>query len=417
MNDSKNTFFIGTTRFSLFIPGSGSWNLSSKANSEEEYKKNLFSSERLDVRIKIFTEISLPQLAIAAKNYNLLHIVQYSSHLPQKYIQTLKEAENKYSFLKLFCSDQLSQHAEFVNEQVSRFSSNFPENKVTYAWYRLDDDDLISVNFFNYALPFISKHNIGYCLSFGRGYTATYHDNQIWDFRECYRPKTSVGQIYICQFDKETGLIVEAPRQNHAQIDKWAPTILDSRLPNFITLLHPNQDGHSRGEKDSAILKIYQEQSLSPYIEYDDSLLIENFPSIRPHTQKIREDFLDARKNSSINPIQIKTSPTKFELNKNFSSLEISYEILAGAPDSHSRIFFALVFESSIADEEIKKQNQWVVFENNKLVTGIPLNSGKKLGRLFFTSSTLPKPARLEIWHSKQVAGPVSISYLSTNMS
>ncbi|MBU5895072.1 hypothetical protein JVW19_24140, partial [Vibrio cholerae O1] len=63
-----------------------------------------------------------------------------------------------------------------------------------------------------------------------------YHKEQLWDVRADYRPKNSIGQLYICAFDDSGERLIEPPRQNHAQIDKWAPTILDSRSASFITV-------------------------------------------------------------------------------------------------------------------------------------------------------------------------------------
>ena len=51
-------YFIGQTRFSLYVPNSVAWNVSNF--TEQEYIAHLFSDERMNVRAKIFSELSIP---------------------------------------------------------------------------------------------------------------------------------------------------------------------------------------------------------------------------------------------------------------------------------------------------------------------------------------------------------------------
>src|SRR5699024_123586 len=95
--------FIGQTRFSLFMPGSSAWRASdnTRFRSESEYLEYLYSEERLEARAKLFFDFSLPQLADAARGYDVTHLVSYSDSLPAKYQRQLEEAAAGYDFLQL----------------------------------------------------------------------------------------------------------------------------------------------------------------------------------------------------------------------------------------------------------------------------------------------------------------------------
>ena len=76
--------FVGQTRFSLFQPGSSAWKASSSdsALNEESYRDYLYSEERMESRINIFLEHSIPTIAQAAKYHRIRHIVSFSESLP-----------------------------------------------------------------------------------------------------------------------------------------------------------------------------------------------------------------------------------------------------------------------------------------------------------------------------------------------
>lgn len=411
MFDINKPFFIGTTRFSLFIPGSLNWNISS-SKTVEEYKQQLHSSERLDPRINIFVNISLPQIQKASQGYNVKHIVQYSSNLPEKYKLQLKEAENKYSFLELFCNDSADQHSNLINTVAKDISQNYTSDEVLYAWYRLDDDDLLGTQYFEMASKYIQSGHAGYCLSFGRGYTAFYNDGKIWDIRECYRPKTSVGQLYISKYTKSTDSFIEAPRQNHAQIDKWAPTIIDSRYPNFITMLNANQDRYKSKPHEKIIEKIYREQSSAPYIEYNDVILNKIFPELNKHINKSEHVYFNSLKNSASNPEYISTKAIELPYPLHIQeAVEFSYHFTSSSASTDSRVFISLEYADSLSRP--KASGVWQNYGNRELVTGIPANKNKIAGRVIFLSDDKNIPHKVKIWNSKHAQKPISVDFLS----
>ncbi|WP_185174129.1 glycosyltransferase [Rothia nasimurium] len=412
MLDTKKVFFIGVTRFSLYIPKSASWNLSASASSAIEYKNKLYAKERLDPRIDIFLNISLPQIALAAQEHNIVHIVQYSSSLPIKYKKKLDEASQKYDFLKIFCNDSMDQHSSIINDTAKSIAELYPQDDVVYSWYRLDDDDLLGKDFFSMATPYITKTHVAYCLSFGRGYTALYHNGNLRNIRECYRPKTSVGQLYICMYSKSKDTFLEPPRQNHAEIDKWAPTIIDSRKPNFITLLHPNQDGHQRGTGFLAIERIYKEQSLMPYINYEDSNLSLYFPKTLDKLGGKNFIFINSLRNSSTPPIKISTKSIDFSYPpQSVGLIEVNFHFTISSPAVDSRVFISFEYENSLGLPD--ETELWKPYGTKEMVTGIIANKNKLIGRKPFYVHPDKIPTKINIWHSRSAEGLITLDYFS----
>jgi hypothetical protein len=103
------TKFIGHTRFSVFSPSSGQWRATQgRFSTPEEYRRYLYSDERLESRAWIFLELSLANLARWDGDHELMHIVSYSSSLPERWVGRLEEAAARYDFLVL---DRLEESA------------------------------------------------------------------------------------------------------------------------------------------------------------------------------------------------------------------------------------------------------------------------------------------------------------------
>lgn len=394
------TLFIGQTRFSLYIPNSMSWNLA-RSKSEDEYMKALYADERLGPRMDIFENLSVPQLALAAEDHHVVHYVQYSSSLPEKYQTRLRALAEKYDFLELYVNDSQVQHSELINRAAKERLEN-ERGLVSFAWYRLDDDDILGKDFFKMAEPYVTPEHAGYVLSFGRGYTTVYMDGSLWDLRELYRPKTSVGQMYICSFDSEIGRFIEPPRQDHAQIDKWAPTILDSRSTNFITMLHPNQDGHQRGGYTEAIGRIFREQQQLP-LASNTGAFSDAFPVIARSLQKEEDVVFDARGMSETQATQLGTETTELEFRGGGEFKEVEFAIRLPNAVPGERVFMGLRFDEGIPGDFDETKSRWKKFGNDILVIGFPVKALVQQ-RVVIEPELTQREPKLIFWHSKGLA-------------
>jgi hypothetical protein len=223
--------FVGQTRFSLFMPGAGAWRASGNSifRTESEYRAYLFSEERLDIRSRIFFNYSLPQLADAAEGYDVTHLISYSENLPRKYQRKLEEASIEYSFLEL---DKVKTGGKPVNPKdiVSRRAGGVQR---LFAEYRLDDDDMLSVDYFERLAEYVRPEYVGMYVSFGAGIAAIYVEGRFYDARRSRFPLIAIGLAKVCQIDPD-GTITSPKKISHTMSDTVAPVILDSRRIMYI---------------------------------------------------------------------------------------------------------------------------------------------------------------------------------------
>lgn len=232
-------YFIGQTRFSLYIPKSKAWNVSNF--TEEEYIAHLFSDDRMSVRAKIFAEISVPLMAEMKKHFDFRHIVSYSSILPEKWKVILFELAKKYPFLYL-C--EVDSHDE---NPVSSVLKGKPDGSV--AFYRLDDDDLLAVDYLDNLAKYNKPAYKNMAVSFGKGIIGLYENNGYSDFRDAVQKYPSMGQAYIGFW--QNGSLELPPLYSHHDLDQNIPVIVDSMNVMYLQTYHQQQDTNYRFSNDS----------------------------------------------------------------------------------------------------------------------------------------------------------------------
>lgn len=237
--------FIGHTRFSVHTYGSGQFNATRDASqgvgfTEAEYTSWLYDDRRLGPRMEIFTRYSLPQLARASEACHLVHYVSYSPSLPERYKTRLRKAAEDYEFLEINeTSGTVSSFPprKLIGEVVKKFN---PASGV-YGVYRLDDDDILSVNYFDQMAPYVTPEHRGWWVSLGSG-VAAINDGSCHVFaRKHYRPKFALGLLYVGGVT-DGGEVDPIRVRKHTVVDKYAPTIIDSRDAAFFHLRHEGQD-------------------------------------------------------------------------------------------------------------------------------------------------------------------------------
>lgn len=239
MTEGEIRLFIGHTRFSMFVPGMGAWRTSDGTvfASSEDYKKHLYSDERLAVRSALFFDLSLPLLARAATGHPVIHMVSYSSSLPEKYVERLKAAAEQYPFLRLDARDD----GQVAEEPSNLLRREYPEQELVFAEYRLDDDDLLAADFFDQLMPYVTNAEVGRYVSLASGLTALYADGKFYDARQCRQPMVAIGLARICSLSAD-GTTTTPPLARHSVADTAAPVVLDSRRPAYLWTRHIGQD-------------------------------------------------------------------------------------------------------------------------------------------------------------------------------
>ena len=229
--------FIGQTRFSLFHPQSSSWGATDgRFLTPEDYEVYLYSDERIGLRSDIFINQSLPQLALASKGFDLFHVVSYSAGLPAKFQRLLEDAAARYPFLVL--DRQVSEPTVDPHDIAAEI---LDESGAAYGVYRLDDDGLVSLDYFEQMSQYVTDANAGMQVSLATGITALCVDGNYSNFRASYWPMHSMGLLSIWRRDNDGSLIGPDDAQ-HNLSDRTNPVIVDARKPGYFWVRHLTQD-------------------------------------------------------------------------------------------------------------------------------------------------------------------------------
>lgn len=229
--------FFGFTRFSVYLPNSGSWALSSV---NDDYFKRLYSEDRMTPRLDIFLKRALPIYETYSKKFSYKHILLYSKVMPDKWKEKLYEAAEKYSCLVLReVTDTIYFHDLMESYLVENRKVDCP-----VALFRVDDDDILSADYLEQLSKYTDFPFEGMSVSFGRAIPAKYENGKFVDFRTLRFPLLSMGLANIGKFHAASGKLQLPGAVNHMETDQHRPVIIDSRKPAFIWTHHAHQDSN-----------------------------------------------------------------------------------------------------------------------------------------------------------------------------
>lgn len=233
--------FLGHTRFSLYEPNSSSWRMTRQKREDgsgrDPYREALFDEHRLRQRAHIFLEISLPILEQAAKEVNLVHVVSYSDELPSKYKAMLREASEKYSWIKLDLRTSTNRKGlNLIDYGAKAFGKN-----AVYGVYRLDDDDILAPSYFDQCSRYLKPEFAGMVVSLAKGIQAFYSEGKFFGPRIENRPKIALGLLKVCKTDSR-GRVLQPKPIAHPRTDEKNPVILDARQISYVHTMHLTQD-------------------------------------------------------------------------------------------------------------------------------------------------------------------------------
>lgn len=275
--------FVGHTKFSVYTPSSGAWRATngSRFKNQADYKRYLFSESRLKPRIDILLNFSLPQLALAAMDHQVIHLLSYSELLPHKYEQQLIAASAKYQFLQL--DKQRLGTGWRTAEQIAKdLLANSVDPHQPFGIYRLDDDDILPVDYFEQMTPYIKDEFVGMQVSLGTGISAIYKEGQFYNARKTYHPMLSIGYTSIHKMSVN-GEISKLPVAAHNLADRKYPVILDSKKLGYLWTRHAQQDtalGLIESDEASLLEILKRHMNRHPAV-HDLQELYSSFPLLR----------------------------------------------------------------------------------------------------------------------------------------
>lgn len=325
--------FIGHTRFSLYNPRSSSWKATNgRFTTPEEYEAYLYSDERLGPRCRIFLEYSLPQLQIAAKDHELVHVVSYSVNMPEKYKALLVQAVERFSFLELDEHGPTRRPTDLMSLAGKRAGPGD-----AFGTYRLDDDDLLTADYFDQVAAYVVPGNAGMQVSLASGYTALYEDGRFTNFRETYWPMLAIGLLSVHRFNVD-GSVTSPAHAPHHLSDRSNPVILDARRPAYIWTRHTEQDTAMDYTPEDARAKVVS--LMSQYPKAKQVLVDSLFPALMGSVVTPRVEVIFEGEAELAGPLAF-----RFSEPQNVFSVEIEAQFGEGAVQGNALVSLDLVDE------------------------------------------------------------------------
>lgn len=232
-------FIFGTTRFSLFMPEGGAW----KIDHATAYKDKLYAKDRMALRMKIFQDYAMPIYAEYAKAYNYHHIVYYSKVMPDEYKTWLLELSQRYSFL---LPVEVTDKIDGISVMKSILDLS---DSTSVAYFRVDDDDLLSIDYMDRLSRYVKPEFSGMAVSFSKGYAARFDGDNFLDFRHSHQRFNSMGLAYVGFWDSHSKKLAFPRPVGHHETDLFIPTVVDSTTFTYVQTHHSNQDSFGGASK------------------------------------------------------------------------------------------------------------------------------------------------------------------------
>lgn len=229
---------FGVTRYSVFIPGAKSWRASGM--SEADYRSHLYDPQRMKIKEKIFEDYSLPLiLTNLENNRNYYHFMEYSEELPRQYKDKLFEMCESHDRIVMIKHGEEGGRIDKIKEIVKRHAEKKSLSYCVFGTFKLDDDDLISIDFVSRVNNYLEKRFVGFAISFGKGVIGHFDPefNDYISFKEVYQPKVNIGLTTIGSAEIVDGRLVGfrlTSPGSHMSVDERLPLILDSREKIFL---------------------------------------------------------------------------------------------------------------------------------------------------------------------------------------
>ena len=201
--------------------------------------------------------------------------------MPEKFKSQLVEAANKFSFLKLVEVGDDTRYDDVWGEIKRYFDDKAIKSRIPFGYFNLDDDDLLSTDYFRCASKYVRDDTVGYYLSFGLGLTGYYDftNRSLESLRSCYHPKINIGLMAIGSYDGKEFFIPK--RGSHTTVDHFSPLIIDSTSYKFFWIRSLQQDTTILKANEAEVISKIKED-LDRHKEVSDSTVLEQyFPSLR----------------------------------------------------------------------------------------------------------------------------------------
>jgi hypothetical protein len=257
-----NAIFI-MTRYSVFAArnwrehanaprGGRRWNLLARAESVEDYKRSLFSDERMGARFAMFRSVTAESLAGQQPcDADLYYLILTSADMPAKHRKNLdaalRDVDNRSAFTSVVIEVPANGDLkECADEWFDGHFADIPEQR--FATVRLDDDDALGASFCHRLNAHLNQGLCGYPISFAYGYEGVVatEDLRITDLRHWNNPKITAGLTFTNAWSAPVGYA--DPRRhihnlgNHVKVDRANALVIDTRAPAYFKSVNEHMD-------------------------------------------------------------------------------------------------------------------------------------------------------------------------------
>ncbi|SEG45112.1 glycosyltransferase [Billgrantia desiderata] len=242
----KKIAFI-VVRYSVLLK-SKAWNIA-KDSDFEEYRRKLFSKDRLDQHFYFFNNVMLPSIAAQVSKQSDIDVrlmVITSSELPDDAKESLSEATEKFNWVDtLFLSPDGN-----MNKEINGYIKSAVEGRDTvYATVRLDDDDALHSDYLSSLNKYLSPVFSGHMVSYPKGHAVLFDQElgRVTSAIEVYYPKIALGLAFINFYDAKRNAFSHKTINifqsgKHTTVQERYPLLLDESLNAYVRMCYKSSD-------------------------------------------------------------------------------------------------------------------------------------------------------------------------------
>ncbi|GMM72683.1 hypothetical protein MTsDn5_26350 [Alteromonas gracilis] len=245
-----NKVSVIQTKFSLFNKNLNPEIWQAGRNGLDNALKTLLDEERLRDRCDIFFNYQLPLIDIAvAKGFKIIHQCLHFDDLPIWVMDLIEEASIKYEWFRpraFSFDDDLNLYGLIKEDIIDICETSEEQDVLCCAGIRLDDDDLINIDYFEKLERYLVESFAGFCVSFPKGYAGVYRGSEFTEFYDFYESKIALGLAQVFVYDVINKKFLNdylMPPGAHGTVDNRVPTIIDAtNEPVYLRTFHENND-------------------------------------------------------------------------------------------------------------------------------------------------------------------------------
>ncbi|MEM7061355.1 MAG: glycosyltransferase [Pseudomonadota bacterium] len=222
---------VGLVRFSVLTPDY----YAARFPTLEETAQHLFSSERMDLRFRLFEQLCLPSL-VRQTDRDFDMIVLTAESMPEVYLSRLIDLLDPLP--NFHCRPVgTGNHYKSVQDGYNSVGRDDVTHRILF---RLDDDDAVDMNFVKRTKRLargLKRMNPGrkpFIIAYNRGFyvRSSQDGNEIFD--ACERAPLSTGTTLVAP----ARLGANPYRYNHRRFAQHFNTYSDISVPAFIRTIH-----------------------------------------------------------------------------------------------------------------------------------------------------------------------------------